>query len=137
MNVHVFRLHPGQDLKRELEAFVNQHRIEAGWVMTCVGSLSTANIRFADKKTGTISNGPFEIISLVGTVSRNGCHLHVGVSDGNGRTIGGHLLEGNLVHTTAEIVLGESTSLAFDRVPDKLTGWRELTVTAKDTSTHE
>lgn len=33
-----FRLRPGQDLKEELDKLVQQQHIEAGAVLTCVGS---------------------------------------------------------------------------------------------------
>jgi hypothetical protein len=51
--------------------------------------------------------GKHEIVSLVGTLALDGDHLHIAVSDSTGRTIGGHLMEGSLVYTTAEIAVGE------------------------------
>lgn len=39
-------------------------------------------------------NDEYEIISLVGTVSVNGSHLHLSFSDKNGDVMGGHLKEG-------------------------------------------
>ncbi|MGZ3949956.1 MAG: PPC domain-containing DNA-binding protein, partial [Flavisolibacter sp.] len=70
----------------------------------------------------------FEIVSLTGTVSVNGCHIHISISDETGRTIGGHLLEGNVVYTTAEIVIQESEDLIFSREMDVATGWKELQI---------
>ena len=37
--VHVIRLKPGEDLKASLSDFVSRNKIEAGWIVTCVGSL--------------------------------------------------------------------------------------------------
>ena len=71
---------------------------------------------------------PGEIVSLVGTLSPDGEHLHVAISDGAGRTIGGHLLEGSLVYTTAEIAVGELDGLAFSRETDPRTTYGELVV---------
>jgi predicted DNA-binding protein with PD1-like motif len=51
------------------------------------------------------------------------------VADADGRVIGGHLLDGCTVRTTAEIVLGLLDGLAFAREVDPSTGWRELLVT--------
>jgi predicted DNA-binding protein with PD1-like motif len=45
---------------------------------------------------------------------------------------GGHLLDGNLVYTTAEIVAGEATSLRFTRETDPATGFKELSVKKRD-----
>jgi predicted DNA-binding protein with PD1-like motif len=131
VKMHAFRLKPGQDLKKEIEAYVQAHHIEAGWIVTCVGSLTQYNLRFANQPEGVKGNGHFEIVSLVGTVSTLGSHLHASVSDSLGHTIGGHLLEDNLVYTTAEIVLGEGTDMVFRRVVDGSTPWAELEVGRK------
>lgn len=45
---HVLRLLPGNDLRLSLENFVNENKIEAGWIVTCVGSLTSYSIRFAN-----------------------------------------------------------------------------------------
>jgi predicted DNA-binding protein with PD1-like motif len=67
-------------------------------------------------------------VSLVGTLSTNGSHLHLAVSDSTGRTIGGHLLDGCRVYTTAEIVLAELPQLDFRRETDATFGYQELVV---------
>lgn len=126
--VHAFRLLPGQDLQAGIQRFVDEHGIEAGWIETCVGSLTEWSLRFANREEGTKGSGHFEIVSLCGTVSKNGSHLHLAISDGDGRTIGGHLLAGNLVYTTAEIVIGESPAHVFTRSKDGSTPWAELQV---------
>lgn len=129
--IHAFRLKPGQDLKKEITAYVQQHKIEAGWVNACVGSVTQYHLRFANQPTGTKGNGHFEIVSLSGTVSINGSHLHMSLSDGDGNTIGGHLLDENLVFTTAEIVIGEAKHLVFTREKDGTTDWPELQIKDK------
>ncbi len=131
LKIHAFRLLPGQDLRKEIEAFAKQENIKAGWVMTCVGSLTQANLRYANQPAGTKLNGHFEIVSLTGTVSTNGCHLHLSLSDSLGMTTGGHLLPENFVYTTAEIVLGEATDLVFTREKDGTTPWEELQIKEK------
>jgi predicted DNA-binding protein with PD1-like motif len=128
---YVFRLLPGQDLKKEIQAFADKNNIEAGWICTCVGSLTDFHLRFANKKAGTKGSGFFEIVSLSGTVSRNGSHLHISISDGEGKTIGGHLLEGNIIYTTAEIVLQATDEFLFTRENDNNTGYPELKVERK------
>jgi hypothetical protein len=50
-------------------------------------------------------NGKFEIVSLSGTLSSSGHHVHMSIADCDGNVFGGHLMEGCLVRTTAEIVL--------------------------------
>jgi len=126
--LHAFRLLPGQDLQAGIQRYVDEHGIEAGFVATCVGSLTEWSLRFADREEGNRGAGHFEIVSLCGTVSKNGSHLHLAISDGDGRTIGGHLLAGNRVYTTAEIVIGESPAHVFTRAKDGSTPWAELQV---------
>ena len=128
---HAFRLKPGQDFRKEIEAFVQTENIQAGWIITCVGSLTQTNLRLANQPEGTGNKGHFEIVSLTGTHSSSGSHLHMSVSERLGRSIGGHLLNGNLVYTTAEIVLGESKSFVFSREKDGTTAWEELQVKKK------
>lgn len=122
------RLSPRHDLKHGLIEFAKKHKITAGFVASCVGSLEQANIRFANEETGTLLKGHYEIVSLVGTFSQSSSHLHISISDSNGKTIGGHLLDNNLVYTTAEIVIGNQTQLEFDRITDSTYGYKELEI---------
>jgi predicted DNA-binding protein with PD1-like motif len=123
------RLHPGSDLREELEAAVRRHRIRAGAIVTAVGSLDQATLRLADAKKRTVFPGKLEIVSLVGTLCPAGVHLHLSASDAEGRTMGGHLLAGCPVYTTAEIVIADLLDVAFTRGPDAETGYDELKIT--------
>jgi uncharacterized protein len=128
---HAFRLHPGQDLKSELTRFIQEKELGACAVVTCVGSLTRANLRFANEPSGSVVEGPLEIISLVGCGGKGSWHLHLSVSDKEGRMTGGHLMHGSTVRTTAEIVLVELTELEFERADDPETGYKELRVDRK------
>ncbi|MCW3079713.1 PPC domain-containing DNA-binding protein [Segetibacter sp.] len=126
---YALRLLPGQDLRENIETYVNEHKIQAGWVVACVGSLTDYNIRFANANAGTRGRGHFEIVSLTGTLSQNGSHLHISISDTTGKTIGGHLLQGCKIFTTAEIILTGSAKYIFSRQKDGSTPWEELQIT--------
>lgn len=126
-----FRLKPGQDLKQSIDSIVKVNNIQAGWINTCVGSLTEYQIRFANQEKGYSDKGHFEIVSLVGTLSVNGSHLHIALSDSTGKTIGGHLLEGCKVYTTVEMVIGTSDQLIFERAEDGTTPWKELQIKTK------
>lgn len=128
MTVYALRLHPGQDLKRELEAFAKSQHLRAAFIVTCVGSLRKVALRPANQQEPLFREQKFEIVSLVGTLSPDGAHLHISLSDSTGATIGGHLLEGNEVYTTAEIVIGEAAQLQFHREVDPETTYKELTI---------
>ncbi len=129
--VYAFRLKPGEDLRNSIEAMVKEKNIEAGWINTCAGSLTDYTIRFANQAKGNSGSGHFEIVSLTGTVSVNGSHLHICISDITGKTIGGHLLEGCRIFTTAEIVIGFTNAYEFKRIKDETTEWEELQVNEK------
>lgn len=129
---HAFRLKPGNDLKKEIESYVKANNIQAGWISCGVGSLTDYNIRFANQPEGSKSSGHFEIVSLIGTVSINGSHIHICLSDSTGKTIGGHLLDSNFVYTTAEIVIQESDDFIFTREKDGSTLWEELQIKKKN-----
>ena len=130
MNVHVLRLLPGDDLRGSLEsAFVQlsqQHRIAAACIVSAVGSLSHAVLRYADKSGGSEVSGPLELLMLSGTLSTDGAHLHGSVSDSQGAVKGGHILPGCIVRTTAEVVIALLPGWEFRRELDAATGFREL-----------
>lgn len=122
------RLSPGDDLKEQLQAFTRQREIAAGCILTTVGSLQQAHLRFAGQASGILLHRRFEIVSLVGTLSQQGLHLHMAIADDQGNTLGGHVMTGCLVYTTAEIVVAALPGLTFERQPDEQTGYRELLI---------
>jgi hypothetical protein len=134
MQTYSFRLRPGQDLKTELDKLVKQYRIEAGILLTCVGSLTDVVLRLANQENGTNWHGHFEIVSLVGTLSINGSHLHLAVSDSTGQTYGGHLLDGCKIYTTVELAIGILPDLVYAREPDPTFGYKELVVCKRNKS---
>lgn len=123
------RLQPGEDLIEGIQRVRRQAGAAAMAVVTCVGSVTEVHIRHANQPGGTRYRGHFEITSLVGTVDPAGEHLHLTITDGEGRACGGHLLPGSSVYTTAEIVLVILTDLAFTRAPCRRSGYDELVVT--------
>jgi predicted DNA-binding protein with PD1-like motif len=129
---YAFRLKPGEDLKQEIQKLVVEKKISAGWISTCAGSLTHYTIRFANQPNGSSDSGHFEIVSLTGTVSVNGSHLHISISDSTGKTIGGHLMDGCKIYTTAEIVILSSNDFVFKREKDGTTPWEELQVEEKN-----
>lgn len=132
LQVHAVRFGPGQELLGSLQAFVESKRLQAPFIITCVGSVTKATIRLANA-TATNTNelihlsGRFEIVSLVGTLNPD-AHLHICLSDAEGRTVGGHVMGDLEVFTTAEVVVGEAAELQFTREMDERTGFPELVV---------
>jgi predicted DNA-binding protein with PD1-like motif len=97
------RLQPGDDLRLALEAWMGKQQEQAGCVISAVGSLSP-----------------------------DGAHLHIAVSDSKGAVIGGHRCAGSLVRTTAELVIGLLPEWRFRRELDPVTGYAELRISSAD-----
>eukprot|EP00956_Cyclotella_meneghiniana_P015355 scaffold23417_cov78-Cyclotella_meneghiniana.AAC.2 len=138
---HCFRLHPNtslmSSLKQAASIILSKHNTSA-FILTAVGSLQDVTIRLAnasrfseEKDDGTNCikryKQRFEIVSLTGTLSRDGVHIHISLSDAEGNVIGGHLIDG-VVFTTCEVVLGSALGVDFVREVDQDTGYTELVV---------
>jgi uncharacterized protein len=107
-----------------------------------VGSLNYLNIRLATEKSSNRTNtlavdDNFEITGLTGTVAYHNSstgndvydtHLHISVSDDKGKCLGGHVLPGCTILTTAEITLVNLVDVQYTRKLDPHTGYKELAV---------
>ena len=133
MHTLPLRLHPGQDLRAALDqvlieqALINA-MLGAAFVLQGIGSLSVAQLRLAGAGHSTELRGDLEILTLAGTLSRDGSHLHMALADAQGRVMGGHVAPGCIVRTTAEILLALLPGRRFTRAPDPLTGYLELAI---------
>lgn len=120
------RLAPGQDLRAALEAAVLAQNCQAAFVLSGIGSLSTASLRLT---------GEMEILTLSGTVAAGGdrtaSHLHMAISTATAQVLGGHVAPGCIVRTTAEVLLALLPDWQFTREPDAQTGYDELVVRAR------
>ncbi len=132
-NSYALRLRPGEDIKLALKAFTAENGITAGAIITCVGSVSQAALRYAGRPSATLITGDMEVLSLVGTLCPDGPHLHLTIGDADGKTLGGHVMDGCIVRTTCEIVIGDFAGFTFTRELDPATGYQELAVTQAPT----
>jgi predicted DNA-binding protein with PD1-like motif len=108
---------------------LTEHGGSAAFVLQGIGSLSVAQLRLAGADEATELRGDLEILTLAGSLSADGAHLHMSVSDAQGRVIGGHVAAGCVVRTTAEILLAFLPDHAFSRELDAGgSGFRELVV---------
>ncbi|MGB7195867.1 PPC domain-containing DNA-binding protein [Collimonas pratensis] len=122
------RLTPGQDLRATLEAVLAEHGVSAAFVLQGIGSLSLAQLRFAGAKQPTELRCDLEILTLAGSLSVDGAHLHMTVADGQGRVLGGHVAAGCIVRTTAELLLALLPEHRFSREADAFSGFHELAI---------
>ena len=125
-----FRLTKGMDLKKEIESYAIKNKI-SGIILCCVGCLNKARIRLATGETILEKNENFEIVSITGTLSPDGVHIHISLSDIHGNTIGGHLKDGCIVDSTAEICIEIFDNIKLKREFDDSTGYQELIINEK------
>ena len=88
---HCFRLHRGDDLYESIQHYADAHHIAAGVVLSAVGCVYRWELRDAsgvDVQSGTED---VEIVSLMGTVSEHGSHLHASLARRDLSVFGGHL----------------------------------------------
>ncbi len=122
------RLHPGDDLRRAIEAAVRAQGATAAFVLSGIGSLRPAAVRLAGADHATRIDADCELLSLAGSIAANGSHLHLSVADDQGRVVGGHAGYGCIVRTTAEVLVALLPDWHFAREPDAGTGFAELVV---------
>lgn len=138
-NIHILRLVPDEDLLECLFKYAKVLNLKAVSIVSIVGSLRTTNIKYANQKEGTVAKGHFEIVSVVGNIEAQGSmddessgHVHLAVSDESGVTVGGHMLPGNIIYTTAEVTMVEMVHGRFERQldapPPEGSGYYELQV---------
>jgi len=128
MQTMPLRIPPGKDLRRALEDATAAHGCAAAFVASGIGSLRGARLRLAAATCAHALDEDLEILTLAGTISGNGSHLHISVADAQGRVSGGHVSYGCIVRTTAEVLLLLLPEWSFSREPDSATGFAELVV---------
>lgn len=122
------RLSPGDDLKLALERLHAQSGWDAAFVAAGIGSLDRAAVRYAGEPDAQLVEGRYEILTLQGSLSADGAHLHIAVSDAEGRVTGGHVRPGCRIATTAEILVALLPGFRFAREDDAVTGYPELVI---------
>lgn len=123
---HCIRLHRGEDLLKSIKLLCLDKNIRAGTVVSAVGCISKGKIRDASGVTVRDITEDCEIVSLMGTVSKDRCHLHIALSKEDMSTIGGHLCEGCIINTTCELIIAELPEVFIDVEDDPETGYDEL-----------
>jgi hypothetical protein len=126
MRAMPLRLLPGDDLRAAVVAALQASGCAAAFVLQGIGSLSVAQLRLADQPEPTALRGNFEILTLAGSISPDGAHLHMSVADADGRVLGGHVGPGCIIRTTAELLIALLPEQHFARRFDPQTGYLEL-----------
>ena len=98
------KLLPGSDLRQSVER-ISREENASGFVLGVVGNLEKASFQCPGKSSPSLLEGNLEIITLNGTFSPEGVHLHLSLSDGDCQVWGGHLEPGTLINKEADILL--------------------------------
>ncbi|MAR07517.1 MAG: glutaredoxin [Cyanobium sp. NAT70] len=99
------KLAPGSDLRLSLEQLASEQKLY-GFVLGVVGNLSRACFQCPGQEQPSVLEGDLEVITLNGTFSPEGVHLHLSLSDGACQVWGGHLENGTLVQKGVDLLLG-------------------------------
>lgn len=126
--VYMGRLPQGGDLLNSLTQFVREKGIKKGQV-EAIGAVERAAVGFYDQETQKYKLVTFdkhmEILNLTGNISlKDGepfIHAHVTLGDGEGRSFGGHLVEGTIVFA-GEFIIREFDGKDLERKYDQDTG---------------
>lgn len=99
------KLAPGSDLRLSLEELAQRDGI-SGFVLGVVGNLTKASFQCPGQAEPTVLEGDLEVITLNGTFSPKGVHLHLSLSDGACQVWGGHLEPGTIVQKGVDLLIG-------------------------------
>ncbi len=128
------RMSPGEDVLLGLEKICADYGIKDGIILTAIGSLDGAQffnpVPLKDKKAGygygepIILRGPIELVSMSGMICHNDegetlLHIHYSLSDQHGTGHGGHVIEGNKVLMTVDVVIAEVDGVEMGRGYDE------------------
>lgn len=131
--VIAFRLRPGADVMKSIQEICEREQIKNGIIMSAIGSLNGAVYCNPIPKeeikigygygTALRLYGPIELVSATGMICHGDdgtvqLHVHCALSDQNGNAYGGHMLEGNHVLITTDVVIGVLDGIDMGRRVD-------------------
>ena len=126
--MYIFRLHRGDDLKQSILEFCRMNNINSGIMACAVGCCSKVKFRLAGAESFYEDEKDYEIVSIMGTISKDGVHIHISFADDTGKVVGGHLTEGCIINTTCEVSIIKSDKYKLSREYDEETCYKELVI---------
>jgi predicted DNA-binding protein with PD1-like motif len=128
--VIAMRFEPGREVLSSLTEVCRENGLNNGMLLGGIGSLAKAVFcnpeEKADEKSGygygapIILDGAIELISMSGMICQGDkgeilLHVHAAFSDKEGNGHSGHLLEGNIVLKTIDVVIAELKGIHMGR----------------------
>ena len=126
--MYIFRLHRGDDLKQSILEFCKMNNINSGIMACAVGCCSKVRFRLAGAESFYEDEKDYEIVSIMGTISKDGVHIHISFADDTGKVVGGHLSDGCIINTTCEVSIIETNKYKLSREYDEDTCYKELVI---------
>lgn len=126
--MYIFRLHRGDDLKQSILEFCKMNNINSGIMACAVGCCSKVRFRLAGAESFYEDERDYEIVSIMGTISKDGVHIHISFADDTGKVVGGHLSDGCIINTTCEVSIIETNKYKLSREYDEDTCYKELVI---------
>jgi len=121
-NLIVFRFEDGKDIIESLKRVTEEHRIQAGVILSGIGMLRDFEISFYSReKAGYVTDKfkePVELLSLSGKISlldnETFFHLHAVLAKEDTNAMGGHLKKAT-VHNTLEGLIVKFSEIKLTR----------------------
>lgn len=128
-----FRLRPGTDVMEAITGVCEQEGIKNGVIVSCLGSLRSAVVFNPEPKPNAKIGfgygdpiefkGPIELVSATGMICHGDdgkvlLHVHASLSDQHGNAFGGHLIPGNKVLITVDVIINEIEGIDMVRKYD-------------------
>lgn len=126
--IHLIRLEKGEELLSSILTYVKSNNILAGF-LTGIGALEKGTLGYFNVEKKEYLHVPFkdvELLACTGNIAKNKdtnepiAHIHIIIGERDGKSFGGHLVEG-IISVTAEIYVVEIRPVVY-RVKDDETG---------------
>ncbi|CAH1791309.1 unnamed protein product [Owenia fusiformis] len=138
MKVVTVHLEEGSGIIHALKKIQNIFSMSAPFILSCTGHVGQGKLRLAYSHEHSVERyvdfaKRYEITSLVGTMGRDGLHLHTSLKDDSGDILGGHVMSDNdlIVTGTVDIAVLDCCNFQFRREHDAGTGYEELLIVPK------
>ncbi|MFB6141188.1 MAG: PPC domain-containing DNA-binding protein [Halosimplex sp.] len=131
----VVQLQPGDKALESIEAAIDDHDVDSGYVASGIGSLNKLHIHYVvpypsfpelagedeDVDEFLHEEGAWEVGSLQGAITDGEPHLHITAFEADsGRMLAGHLEPDSVVHALMEIVIRPIEGLELTREPEEM-----------------
>ncbi|NHJ03226.1 MAG: DNA-binding protein [Candidatus Heimdallarchaeota archaeon] len=124
--VHLIRFEKGEELLSGIVNYVKENNISAGF-LSGIGALEKGVFGYFDVEKKLYVNTKFKEVELVGCTGNIAvnkdtkepiAHIHILIGEKDGKTFGGHLVEG-IISVTAEIYLVETKPTIYRTKDDE------------------